>query len=108
MEMKNRSAFYEYQIDDKYDAGMVLTGTEVKSLRTGQISFNDSLEFLCIISSPVYTLFFLSITIIMQYVYKIKLVSSKCIIMFILCSYFFTINLQNLLINRMPFFDFQY
>ena len=57
-----------------------------------KISFNDSLEFLCIISSPVYTLFFLSITIIMQYVYKIKLVSSKCIIMFILCSYFFDVN----------------
>jgi len=42
MEMKNRSAFYEYQIDDKYDAGMVLTGTEVKSLRSGKVSFNDS------------------------------------------------------------------
>ena len=42
MEIKNRSAFYEYQIDDKYDAGMVLTGTEVKSLRSGKVSFNDS------------------------------------------------------------------
>ncbi len=42
MEIKNRSAFYEYQIDDKYDAGMVLTGTEVKSLRSGKASFNDS------------------------------------------------------------------
>ena len=42
MEIRNRSAFYEYQIDDKYDAGMVLTGTEVKSLRSGKASFNDS------------------------------------------------------------------
>ncbi len=42
MEIKNRSAFYEYQIDDKYDAGMVLTGTEVKALRSGKASFNDS------------------------------------------------------------------
>lgn len=42
MEIKNRSAFFEYQIDDKYDAGMVLTGTEVKSLRSGKVSFNDS------------------------------------------------------------------
>ena len=42
MEIKNRSAFYEYQMDDKYDAGMVLTGTEVKSLRSGKASFNDS------------------------------------------------------------------
>lgn len=42
MEIKNRSAFYEYQIDDKYDAGLVLTGTEVKSLRSGKASFNDA------------------------------------------------------------------
>lgn len=42
MELKNRQAFYEYFIDDKYVAGMVLTGTEVKSLRTGRASFNDS------------------------------------------------------------------
>jgi SsrA-binding protein len=42
MEIRNRSAFYEYQIDDKYDAGMILTGTEVKSLRSGKASFNDS------------------------------------------------------------------
>ncbi|MEY3436984.1 MAG: hypothetical protein RL335_1440 [Bacteroidota bacterium] len=42
MEIKNRSAFFEYQIDDKLDAGMVLTGTEVKSLRAGKASFNDS------------------------------------------------------------------
>lgn len=41
-EIKNRSAFYEYFIDDKYTAGMVLTGTEVKSLRAGKASFNDS------------------------------------------------------------------
>ena len=41
-EIKNRSAFYEYFIDDKYTAGMVLTGTEVKSLRAGRASFNDS------------------------------------------------------------------
>ncbi len=42
MEIKNRSAYYEYYIDDKYVAGMVLTGTEVKSLRAGRASFNDS------------------------------------------------------------------
>jgi SsrA-binding protein len=42
MEIKNRSAFYEYFIDDKYIAGMVLLGTEVKSLRAGRASFNDS------------------------------------------------------------------
>lgn len=42
IEIKNRSAFFEYYIDDKYTAGIVLTGTEVKSLRTGKASFNDS------------------------------------------------------------------
>lgn len=42
MEIKNRSAFHEYFIDNKYVAGIVLKGTEVKSLRTGKASFNDS------------------------------------------------------------------
>lgn len=42
MEIKNRSAYFEYYIDDKYVAGISLLGTEVKSLRTGRASFNDS------------------------------------------------------------------
>jgi SsrA-binding protein len=42
MELKNRSAFHEYFIDAKYEAGMMLLGTEVKSLRAGRASFNDS------------------------------------------------------------------
>ena len=42
MEIKNRSAFHEYFIDNKYVAGIMLTGTEVKSLREGKASFNDS------------------------------------------------------------------
>ena len=41
-EIRNRSAYHEYFIEDKYDAGMVLAGTEVKSLRDGRASFNDS------------------------------------------------------------------
>lgn len=41
-EMKNRQAYHEYFIDAKYEAGMVLLGTEVKSLRGGRASFNDS------------------------------------------------------------------
>ncbi|HRX93416.1 MAG TPA: SsrA-binding protein SmpB [Chitinophagaceae bacterium] len=41
-ELKNRKAFHEYFIDTKYEAGMVLLGTEVKSLREGKASFNDS------------------------------------------------------------------
>jgi SsrA-binding protein len=42
VEIKNRSIFHEYFIDAKYEAGMVLLGTEVKSLREGKASFNDS------------------------------------------------------------------
>lgn len=42
MEFKNRSAFHEYFIENTYIAGMVLGGTEVKSLRAGKLSFNDS------------------------------------------------------------------
>ena len=42
MEIKNRSAYFENHIDDKYTAGMLLRGTEVKSLREGKANFNDS------------------------------------------------------------------
>ena len=41
-EIKNRSAYHEYFIDAKYEAGIVLLGTEVKSIRNGKVSFNDS------------------------------------------------------------------
>ena len=41
-ELRNRQAFHEYFIDNRYEAGMVLLGTEVKSLRAGKASFNDS------------------------------------------------------------------
>jgi SsrA-binding protein len=41
-ELRNRSAFHEYYIEDKYIAGISLAGTEVKSLRAGKASFNDS------------------------------------------------------------------
>ena len=41
-ELKNRQAYHEFFIDAKYEAGMVLLGTEVKSLRSGRASFNDS------------------------------------------------------------------
>ncbi|HEX5553995.1 MAG TPA: SsrA-binding protein SmpB [Chitinophagaceae bacterium] len=42
METRNRSAYFEFHIEDKYVAGMVLTGTEIKSLREGKASFNDA------------------------------------------------------------------
>ncbi|MEQ1624759.1 MAG: SsrA-binding protein [Sediminibacterium sp.] len=40
--MNNRQAYFNYQIEDKYVAGIVLLGTEVKSIREGKVSFNDS------------------------------------------------------------------
>jgi SsrA-binding protein len=41
-EINNRQAYHEYFIEDKWIAGMVLLGTEVKSIREGKVSFNDS------------------------------------------------------------------
>jgi SsrA-binding protein len=38
----NRRAGFEYSIEDKFEAGIILTGTEVKSLRLGQCSINES------------------------------------------------------------------
>ena len=42
MDLSNKKAYYEYNIEAKYIAGIVLTGTEIKSLRAGKASFNDS------------------------------------------------------------------
>lgn len=38
----NRKARYNYEILDSFEAGVVLTGTEVKSIRTGKLNLNDS------------------------------------------------------------------
>jgi SsrA-binding protein len=37
----NRRAFHDYFIDEKYECGIVLTGTEVKSLRAGRCNLRD-------------------------------------------------------------------
>lgn len=42
MDVRNRSAYFEYYVDEKFDAGIALLGTEVKSLRAGKASFNDA------------------------------------------------------------------
>ncbi len=39
---ENRKAFHDYYIEDKYEAGVVLSGTEVKSLRAGRVNLKDS------------------------------------------------------------------
>ncbi len=38
----NKKAFHDYFIDDKYEAGIVLHGTEVKSMRMGKCSIKES------------------------------------------------------------------
>jgi SsrA-binding protein len=39
---ENRRARYEYAVDETFEAGLVLTGTEVKSLRNGQANIAES------------------------------------------------------------------
>jgi len=38
----NRKAYHDYFIEDKFEAGIVLRGTEVKSLREGRANLQDS------------------------------------------------------------------
>ena len=38
----NKTASFEYFIEDKYEAGIVLEGNEIKSLRGGNVNMNDS------------------------------------------------------------------
>jgi len=38
----NKKAYHDYIIEQKFEAGMVLTGTEVKSLRQGKANLNDA------------------------------------------------------------------
>jgi SsrA-binding protein len=40
--IKNKRAYFDYEIIEKYTAGMVITGTEVKSIREGKVSLGDS------------------------------------------------------------------
>lgn len=40
--IKNRPATFEYAIEDRIKAGIVLTGSEIKSVRNARVSFNDS------------------------------------------------------------------
>lgn len=39
---KNKKAYFQYEILDKFEAGIVLTGTEVKSIRGKDVSINES------------------------------------------------------------------
>ena len=39
--IKNKQAFFEYELLDKYVAGIVLTGTEIKSIRESKVNLQD-------------------------------------------------------------------
>jgi SsrA-binding protein len=40
--VKNRRATFDYEIDDRFEAGMVLSGSEVKSMRAGKVDIVDA------------------------------------------------------------------
>ncbi|HND89774.1 MAG TPA: SsrA-binding protein SmpB [Saprospiraceae bacterium] len=42
IEITNRKASYEYHFVQEYDAGMALTGSEIKSIRAGNANLNDA------------------------------------------------------------------
>lgn len=42
MEIKNKKAYYDYYIEKELEAGIVLTGTEIKSIRKGSANLKDS------------------------------------------------------------------
>ncbi|MBQ9117838.1 MAG: SsrA-binding protein SmpB [Clostridia bacterium] len=42
----NKSASFEYFIEEKYEAGIVLTGDEIKSVRAGAVNMNDCFCFI--------------------------------------------------------------
>ncbi|MBR2246832.1 MAG: SsrA-binding protein [Bacilli bacterium] len=42
MEILNRKAKHDYFIEDTYEAGIALTGTEIKSIREGSCNIKDS------------------------------------------------------------------
>lgn len=42
MEILNRRARYDYFVEDEIEAGIVLTGTEIKSIRMGKVNLKDS------------------------------------------------------------------
>ncbi len=39
---QNKKAYHDYYIEDTYEAGLVLEGTEIKSIRQGKASLNDA------------------------------------------------------------------
>lgn len=49
---RNKKAFYDYFIEEKYEAGVELVGTEVKSIKAGKVSIKES--FVRIINNEIF------------------------------------------------------
>lgn len=50
--VKNRKAAHDYFIEDRFEAGLVLQGTEIKSIRQGKVQLKDS--FISIIDNEAW------------------------------------------------------
>ena len=42
LQANNKKAYHDYFVDETYEAGIVLTGTEIKSIRLGKVSIKES------------------------------------------------------------------
>lgn len=42
LEIQNKKAYYDYEVKETYEAGIVLTGTEIKSIREAKANIKDS------------------------------------------------------------------
>ena len=51
---RNKKAFFDYEIREKYEAGVVLTGSETKAIRMNRVNLKDS--FVRVIKSEVFLL----------------------------------------------------
>jgi SsrA-binding protein len=52
IDIRNKKAFFDYEIIERYDAGIVLLGTEIKSIRESKVSFTDA--FCIVISNEMW------------------------------------------------------
>ena len=72
MEIENRQAKHNYFIDDTYECGIVLKGTEIKSIRAGKCNLRDSYGIIKANEIFVLNMF------ISPYIMKVKPVQENC------------------------------
>ena len=51
--VKNRRAFFDYTIEERFEAGLVLVGSEVKSMRAGKVDVSDAYIAVCLLYTSV-------------------------------------------------------